>query len=181
VHDEGGLLDQRQPFLDAIGKDSTGGRQQRADARNRVVARRHRSERERLAGRFAQHAEELMSRRPPCRIDRRADENHRAHVLRLMHGEIGHDLATHRVGDEDGANQTVESNPASECVGQACDAAAPTPARWLALPLAGQVRDERLARRRESSGERKHVRTRDSVPVDQHDGRPAPDGHGAYA
>ena len=41
-----------------------------------------------------------MARAAPVGVDGRADEHHRSHPLRQMHGELGDDLTAHRVRDE---------------------------------------------------------------------------------
>jgi hypothetical protein len=75
VDDDGGLLDHRQAVLDPVGEDDAGGRQERAQAHRRVVARRERDERQRLASSVSKRAEQLMATGSPSGIDGRSDQD----------------------------------------------------------------------------------------------------------
>jgi len=122
VDDKGRLLDQRQPVLDAIGENRSGRRKENAPARRQIVAGGQRNQRERLAGRGAEGAEELMPSAPAGGIDGRADQDHRPHQHRPVSGELGHDLATHRIRDEGRAHQTFGFDPRAQRSGETTDA-----------------------------------------------------------
>ncbi len=102
-----------------------------------LVARRQRDQRERLAGEVSQGGEDLAARGSPCRIDRRPDEDHRPDLLRSGRGELGHDLAPHRVGDDGGTGETVRLEPAPECRGQRPEGRLPR--QRAAFPLSRQI------------------------------------------
>jgi hypothetical protein len=114
VDDYGRLLDERQTFLDPVGEDRPRRRQQHPRPGGEVVARGQRDQRERLAGRVAQRAEELVAPTPPGGIHRRPDEHHWPNLLRLADGKLGDDLAAHGVRDEGGVDQFVRLDPGPE-------------------------------------------------------------------
>ena len=128
----------------------------------------------RFVRRVAERAEDLVAGAAPARVDRGADEHHRADPLRSPHRQLGDDLAAHRVGDERRPLQPDRVQPAPERIGETADPERRV--RRLALSVTREVGRERRAAGGEDARERKHVAARDAVSVHEHHRRPlAPD------
>jgi hypothetical protein len=106
----------------------------------------------------------------PLRIDRRPDEHQWSHAAGQVHGELGDDLAAHRVRHERWTLETGRVEASGERGGKIRDT------EWgagpLTTPIARQVRCEHGEGRRERLREREHVCARDPVPMHEHHGRP---------
>ena len=89
------------------------------------------------------------------RIDGRADQHHRSHPLRQTHGELGDDLAAHRVRHERWTLEPGRVQPAGERGGELGNAE--RRARPLATPVPRQVGCEHGEGRGERLREREHV------------------------
>ena len=108
-----------------------------------------------------------------ARVDRWADQHHRADPLRSPHGQLGDDLAAHRVGNKRWPLQPDRVQPGPERIGEVTD-----PEWWrdrlLALSVTREVGREYRAAGGEDPRQRQHVAARDTVPVHEHDRRPLP-------
>ena len=107
VHDKSPLLDQRQPILDAIGQNGAGSREQRSNPGRPIVAGHQREQGKRLASRGLKRAHQLTAGGAASGIDSRADQNHGTHERGPACGELGNDLAAHRIGNERRPRQTL--------------------------------------------------------------------------
>lgn len=99
-------------------------------------------------------------------IHRRADEDQRAHLLRVALGECERDLAAERVRDE-GGRTAARADELGEHVRKLVERQRPS--RVLALPPAGEVGDRDAERAAEDPPERLEILAGDAEPVDEHE------------
>jgi hypothetical protein len=137
VHDDGELVDGRQTVLHAIGERRPGRRAQPTKILNRAVTGGERNQRHRFAARRAHAGEDLAGAATLLRVDRRAGEHERADAIGLAHGELGHDLAAHRVRHERRPLEPDLVEPPAQRIGVLGDAVADR--RPLAAAVSGQV------------------------------------------
>src|SRR5439155_25277879 len=105
-----------------------------------VVAGGEPEQRSRFPCRIAQTAEKLVTGSAALRVNRWTDQYERPHPAREAHGELGDDLAAHRVRHERGALEPGCVQPPGE---RGCEV---RDAKWarrpLAAPVPGEVRRE---------------------------------------
>ncbi len=114
VHDDGRLLDQRQPLLHPVLERGARGGAQLLSVLAQAVTRGERDQGHRLTPGLAQPGEDLPTPAAPGRVDRRAREHDRPNVLGRPHGKLRDDLAAHRVRDERGPLETDLVHPGAK-------------------------------------------------------------------